>query len=150
MGTARDESRASAGVLIRTGTAEDISQVLWLWRDAETSPSTTDDPGGLFLLLATDTGALLVAECAEQIVGVLIATFDGWRGNMYRLAVLPTHRRRGVARMLVFEGEHRLRSLGARRITALVAHELDGAEQFWSSVGYGADPHTKRFAKTLE
>jgi ribosomal protein S18 acetylase RimI-like enzyme len=148
MDAARDRS-VCAGALIRAGTGDDIPHVLELWREAETSPSTTDDPGGLSALLATDPDALLLAECEGFIVGVLIATFDGWRGNMCRLAVLPAHRRRGVAKSLVLEGERRLRSLGARRITALVAHELNGAEEFWSSVGYGSDPHTTRFVKTL-
>ena len=143
------EASPSAELSIRTGALDDIPDVLELWRDAETAPSATDDPDGLSVLIAASPDALLLAECEGIVVGVLIATFDGWRGNMYRLAVLPAHRRRGVARSLVREGERRLRSVGARRITALVAHELDGAEEFWSSVGYGADPHTTRFVKTL-
>jgi hypothetical protein len=36
--------------------------------------------------------------------------------------------------------EGRLPSVGARRITALVTHDLSGAEDFWSAVRYGADP----------
>ncbi len=148
MGAKRDAS-ASAELSIRSGTDDDIPDLLRLWRDAETAPSVTDDPDGLSALLAADRDALLLAERGGRIVGVLIATFDGWRGNMYRLAVLPAHRRRGVARSLVREGERRLRSVGARRITALVAHELDGAEEFWSAVGYGAEPRTARFIKTL-
>jgi ribosomal protein S18 acetylase RimI-like enzyme len=144
----RDAS-TPAELSIRIGTENDIPGVLQLWRDAGTAPSATDDPDGLSALLERDPDALLLAECEGLIVGALIATFDGWRGNMYRLAVLPRHRRRGTARTLVLQGERRLQSVGARRITALVAHELDGAEEFWSSIGYGADPHTRRFIKTL-
>jgi GNAT superfamily N-acetyltransferase len=110
-----------AAVRLRTGTYHDIANVLKLWREAETAPSTTDDPDGLNLLLAAAPSSLVIAEYQAQIVGTLIATFDGWRGNLYRLAVQPAHRRRGVARSLVIEGEHRLRSAGARRITALIA-----------------------------
>jgi ribosomal protein S18 acetylase RimI-like enzyme len=148
MDATRDAS-ASAELSIRTGTDDDIPNVLKLWRDAETAPSATDDPYGLSVLLAASPDALLIAEYEGLIVGALIATFDGWRGNLYRLAVLPEHRRRGAARSLVVEGERRLRSDGARRITALVTHELDGAEEFWNAVGYGKDPRTTRFVKTL-
>jgi ribosomal protein S18 acetylase RimI-like enzyme len=143
------EAEDSTEVSIRIGTDGDIPDVLEFWRHAETAPSATDDPEGLSVLLAAVPYALLVAECNGLIIGAVIATFDGWRGNMYRLAVLPEHRRRGVARSLVHEGERRLRSVGAMRITALVAHELDGATQFWSSVGFGVDPRTTRFVKTL-
>jgi ribosomal protein S18 acetylase RimI-like enzyme len=148
MGAIREAS-ASAELSIRSGTDDDISDVLRLWREAETARSATDDPNGLFVLLKADSGALLVARSEGLIVGALIATFHGWRGNMYRLAVLPTHRRRGVARSLVLEGERRLRSVGARRNTALVGHELEGAETFWSAAGYGPDARTTRFVKTL-
>jgi len=79
----------------------------------------------------------------------LIAASDGWRGNMYRLAVLFEYRRRGVASALVDEGEQRLRHRGVRRVTALVAHEQTGATQFWESLGYQFDRHTVRHVKTV-
>ncbi len=148
MDTTRDAS-ASSGFSIRSGTDDDIPAVLKLWRDAGTAPSATDDLDGLSVLLATGPDALLIGEYYGLIVGALIATFDGWRGNMYRLAVLPGHRRRGAARSLVLEGERRLRTYGARRITALVTHELDGPEEFWNAVGYGTDPRTTRFVKSF-
>lgn len=139
----------SFAVSIRSATVDEVGTVLELWRDSETHPSTTDDPASVRALLEVDPEALLVAEVDDGIVGTLIAAFDGWRGNMYRLAVLPEHRRRGVARALVEAGEARLRSAGARRITALVAHEQTGAPEFWGTVGYEPDPHTTRFVKTL-
>jgi ribosomal protein S18 acetylase RimI-like enzyme len=40
-------------------------------------------------------------------VGTLVAAWDGWRGNMYRLAVLPEHRRAGIGRELVDAGYER-------------------------------------------
>jgi GNAT superfamily N-acetyltransferase len=101
----------SAELSIRSGTDDDIPDVLRLWRDAGTAPSATDDRDGLSVLLATDPDALLVAQSEGLIVGALIASFDGWRGNMYRLAVLPTYRRHGTARSLALEGERRLRSV---------------------------------------
>ncbi|HEX5371017.1 MAG TPA: GNAT family N-acetyltransferase [Dehalococcoidia bacterium] len=39
-------------------------------------------------------------EAEGAVVGTFIVTFDGWRGNMYRLAVLPSLHRRGIARRL--------------------------------------------------
>jgi hypothetical protein len=68
----RDTS-ASTELLIRSGTEDDSRGVLRLWRDAETAPSATDDPEGLYVLLAADPGALLVAESEGLIVGALIA-----------------------------------------------------------------------------
>jgi ribosomal protein S18 acetylase RimI-like enzyme len=66
-----------------------------------------------------------VAELGGEIVGTLIAAFDGWRGGMYRLAVEPSGRRRGFGRALISEGERRLRAAGARRVTALIGADDD-------------------------
>jgi ribosomal protein S18 acetylase RimI-like enzyme len=100
-------------------------------------------------LLRTNPEALIVAVDTDRIVGTLIAVFDGWRGNMYRLAVHPDYQRRGIGRALVEEGEKRLRQRGVRRVTALVAHEQRGATELWVASGYGVDPYTSRYVKTL-
>jgi ribosomal protein S18 acetylase RimI-like enzyme len=56
-----------------------------------------------------------VAECDGEIVGTLIAGFDGWRINLYRLTVHPHMRRHGLGGAMVTEAEARLVRRGARR-----------------------------------
>ncbi len=91
-----------------------------------------------------------MADAGGTLVGTLIAAFDGWRGNMYRLAVLAEHRRRGVGLTLVRAGEERLRRQGALRITALVGHEDEVAAAFWESVGYPQDREIGRRVRNLQ
>ena len=76
---------------IRPAASDDTPAVLAFWRDVA-APTTTDDAHGIAALLARDPGALLVAESSGRIVGTVIAAWDGWRGNMYRLAVDPRWR----------------------------------------------------------
>jgi ribosomal protein S18 acetylase RimI-like enzyme len=38
---------------------------------------------------------LILAEAVDDLVGTLLGTFDGWRGNIYRLVVHPAWRRQG-------------------------------------------------------
>ena len=92
---------------------------------------------------------MMLPKVAFSIVGSLIVGWDGWRGSFSRLAVLPGHRGRGIGRMLVAEGEARLRRLGARRVSlfAVVAHK--SAMSFWRAVGYEPDPGELRFVRTL-
>jgi ribosomal protein S18 acetylase RimI-like enzyme len=138
----------SLTLTLRTATAADIDEVLGLWTAAGAHPTTTDDAPSLAALLARDADALLLGEIAGAMVGTLIATWDGWRGNMYRLAVRPEVRRRGIAATLVRAGEHRLRALGCRRVTALVVDVDAGAADFWTRVGYDRYP-MKRYVHTL-
>jgi ribosomal protein S18 acetylase RimI-like enzyme len=136
--------------IVRAGAAQDVPAVLALWAAARSAnASTPDTPESLERLLATDAGALLVAERDGAIVGALIAAWDGWRGGMYRLAVDPAHRRRGIALALVRAGEARLAACGAPRITALVAHEDVDAVALWAAAGYAHDPTIARFVKSL-
>ena len=133
---------------IRWASAGDVDAVIALWAAARTTAaSTPDDAAGVEGAIAL--GALLVAEVDGALVGTLIAGWDGWRGNMYRLAVLPAHRRRGVARALVAAGERRLRELGARRITALVARDDAAAASVWRDAGFAHDEAIARFVRNL-
>jgi len=129
---------------------EDCPAVLDPWREAETIPSSTDSLTELHRLVAENTGLFLVAEVNGRLVGTIIGGWDGWRGNIYRLAVLPAFRRQGVARCLVAEVEARLWARGARRITALVARSEEQAISFWEAIGYQHDVRVVRYVKMLE
>jgi ribosomal protein S18 acetylase RimI-like enzyme len=135
---------------IRAAERADVPAVLELWRQTAAFRSATDDERGLLALLDQDLQSLLVAESGGEIAGAVIAAWDGWRGNLYRLAVLASHRRRGVARELVSAGERHLRSQGARRISALAVESESDVGGFWESVGYAPDPDVARFVKNLD
>jgi len=137
-------------VAIRTATAADVDAVLDVWNRARSVAARTPDTAEYVgQLLERDPGALLVAEADGELVGALIAGWDGWRGNLYRLAVLPTHRRAGIASALVEEGHDRLRKLGARRVTALVGGDEGAAHKLWRAVGYQRDEFVHRFVRNL-
>ena len=123
--------------------------MLELWRTAAAFRSATDDEPALVGLLDQDPGSLLVADDDGEIVGAVIAAWDGWRGNLYRLAVAPVRRRRGIGRALVADAERRLRARGARRISALVVESAGGADAFWTSAGYLPDAAVGRCVKDL-
>ena len=135
---------------VREACRKDCPAVLDLWRHAEAMPSSTDRLEELERLVAEDRGLFLVAEVDGRLVGSIIGGWDGWRGNMYRLAVAPEYRRRGIARSLVAEVERRLRTQGARRITALIVGAEQEARAFWEAVGYGHDVRILRHVKTLD
>ena len=134
---------------MRPGRRDELGAALAVWREAEAVPSVSDDPASLGRLLLTSGDALLVAEVDGRVAGTIIAGWDGWRGNLYRLAVRPTARRRGIALQLVAEAERRLSARGARRLTALVMSERDPAVALWLTAAYSHDTRVGRYVRTL-
>lgn len=125
--------------------------VLALWAQSRSEhASTLDRVDDIERLVSDSPAALLVAEREGEIVGALIAAWDGWRGNMYRLAVREDRRREGVGNDLVQAGEQYLRGRGATRVTALVAFDDEEAGSFWDSAGYPRDPVIGRRVRNLQ
>lgn len=138
------------GVKIRRSRHDDARAVLDLWAEERSEhASTADSLGDVERLIGDSPAALLVAERGDVVVGALIAGWDGWRGNMYRLAVREGHRRQGIAMALTRAGEEYLWGRGVRRVTALVAFEDDAAAAFWESAGYPQDDEIGRRVRNL-
>jgi len=137
-------------VIVRSAEAADLPRVLTLWEESRSGhASTADRVEDLERLVADCPGALLVAERGGEIVGALIAAWDGWRGNMYRLATRDDCRRQGIGTELTRAGEAYLRSRGARRVTALVAFDDEVAGGFWEAAGYPVDEAIGRRVRNL-
>ena len=132
---------------IRTGRRADILPVLRLWTEAGAHPSHTDDVAGLEALLAHDPDALIVAEDGPDVVGSVIAAWDGWRGSVYRLAVAPSHRRTGLAGRLLRRGEERLAEAGAVRLQAVVVATDGPATGFWGTSGWEQQHDRLRYVR---
>ena len=141
-----------SAVTIRSGGPDDIQGVLALWTEAGATPKPTDTEEGLAQLLASPQSILLLAEADGRVVGTVVGGWDGWRGNIYRLAVSPEYRRRGIASGLMLQVDTVLARLGAQRITALVERDHPWAVGFWNALeraGYRRDPTMTRYVKTL-
>jgi ribosomal protein S18 acetylase RimI-like enzyme len=137
------------GVVIRPCRPEESVALLDLWYHADASPSPTDTPEQVAEVIQDAAAIVLVAIDRDLLVGSVIGAWDGWRGNIYRLAVLPSYRRRGIARALVAEVERCLADRGARRISALVEHDHPWAVGFWDSL-YEPDHRMIRYVKKVE
>ncbi|QNP62145.1 GNAT family N-acetyltransferase [Streptomyces genisteinicus] len=132
---------------IRPATPADAESVLAFWTVAAEGTSITDDVDGVTRLVGRDPEALILAELDGLLVGSVIAGYDGWRCSLYRLAVLPSHRRRGISAALLEAAERRFAAVGGRRADAMVLEANERAHHAWSAAGYGRQDQWRRWVK---
>ena len=143
---------------VRRATHADTDALLALWAVARTSHAVTEDSAAA-VRAVLDRSAVFVAAPGVRspqsttepgLAGAIVAGWDGWRGNLYRLAVRPEHRREGLAGALVAAAEAWLIEQGAARLSILVGFDDADARGFWASVGYGADAVIGRMVRDLD
>ncbi|MER6260341.1 GNAT family N-acetyltransferase [Streptomyces sp900105245] len=134
---------------VRPAGPDDLDAVLAFWKTAAEGTSISDDRAGVERLVERDPDALLLAESGGQLVGTVIAGFDGWRCHLYRLAVHPERRRRGIGSALLAAAEERFTRLGGRRADAMVLVRNESGQQAWRAAGYGPQEQWRRWAKPL-
>jgi ribosomal protein S18 acetylase RimI-like enzyme len=135
---------------LRAATADDIDKLLDLWREAAENDSRPPDTRhAVAALLARDPDALILAEHERELIGSIIAGWDGWRCHLYRLAVRPAWRRKGVATALLRAAEDRFTALGATRADAMVLDSNDLGQNLWQANGYSRQDNWRRWVKGL-
>lgn len=141
--------RRMSDLRIRPATPADLDAVLAFWKTAAEGTSISDDRAGVERLVERDPGALLLAEADGELAGTVIAGFDGWRCHLYRLAVHPDRRRRGIGSALLSAAEERFAGLGGRRADAMVLTRNETAHHTWAAAGYAPEEKWRRWVKPL-
>ncbi len=91
--------------------------------------------------------AILGMFDGEKMIGCIIATSDGRRGWLNRLAVEPEYRGLGLAGSLIKEGEDFLHNLGIMVIAALIEDENLPSISSFQKAGYKLHDNILYFSK---
>jgi ribosomal protein S18 acetylase RimI-like enzyme len=121
---------------------EHRAQVIALWQavfayqDAHNAPDLAIDRK-----LVMNDGLFFVALAADgQVVGTVMAGYDGHRGWLYSVAVHASQRQQGLGAALVSFAEQALIERGCLKINLQIRAGNESVAAFYTSLGYSVEP----------
>lgn len=91
--------------------------------------------------LAVADHLFFVAVAGADVIGTLIAGYDGHRGWLYSVAVHPSRRGQGLGTALVQHAEQALTARGCVKINLQIRSTNEGVRAFYESLGYSVEHH---------
>ncbi len=127
-------------MIVRTYRDADFAGVDALWKDAFPDDASWNRADvSVPAKRAFQPELLFVAVDAADIVGSVMAGYDGHRGWLYAVAVRETHLGRGIGTALVRHAERALQALGCGKVNLQVRSSNDGVVRFYERLGYAVE-----------
>ncbi len=118
-------------------------QVMEIWKTVFGYDTARNDPALVIdKKLAVKDGLFLVAVEDDRVVGTIMAGYDGHRGWIYSMAVVPERRGRGIGSRLLERAESELRPLGCVKINLQVLGNNKDVEGFYLKKGFKVEERT--------
>ncbi|MFB8190304.1 GNAT family acetyltransferase [Microbacterium sp. NPDC055988] len=135
--SAEPREEAAAEWTVRAFEKADTEAVVVLWEEAGLTRPWNDPHLDIERKLAVQPDGFLVATTQDaEVVGSVMAGYDGHRGWLYYLATASSHRGLGIARALVGEAERVLEAMGCPKVQLMVREGNEGVLGFYDSLGY--------------
>ena len=115
----------------------DHAQVVALWSAVFADDPPWNEPAAMIRRkLAVQPELFLVAAVNDRVIGTVMAGFDGVRGWIHHLAVQESHRRQGIASLLMHAAEAGLEAMGCPKVNLQVRATNSAVIAFYRSLGY--------------
>jgi ribosomal protein S18 acetylase RimI-like enzyme len=121
--------------------ATDRVQVVELWQKVFGYETAHNEPNlAISKKIATQDGLFFVAVENTDLVGTIMAGYDGHRGWLYSVAVDPKIRLNGLGSSLVQHAEKALTDLGCMKVNLQLLATNEATAAFYKSIGYSVEP----------
>lgn len=127
----------------------DYEEVRGIWEASGLEIRPGDGREEVRRKLGWDRELFLVAEERGRLVGTVMGAWDGRRGWIYHIGVLPDRQRRGIGRSLLTELERRMRAKGVVKVNAIVYEDNERSLGLFGSLGYARDRRAVFHGKIL-
>lgn len=137
-------------LIIRPFAPQDRPAVVSIWKIVFAGDPPWNDPD---LIIDTKLGVqpqlFFVAELLGELVGTVIAGFDGFRGWVHHVAVHPGRQKKGIASSMLKVAEQALREMGCTKLNLQVRSSNTAVLDFYRELGFVEEERVS-FGKLLE
>ncbi|MBC7361082.1 MAG: GNAT family N-acetyltransferase [Candidatus Aminicenantes bacterium] len=136
-------------IVIRRFKMSDYDRVIELWQQGNLplKPKGRDSREEIERQIQLSNVIFLVAESAGKVIGTVLATHDGRKGWINRLAVDPAFRRQGLGQILIKEAEKELEKERIMMFAALIEEDNLPSINLFEKLGYEYHPEIKYFTR---
>ncbi len=113
--------------------------VIDLWKQSNLTAPQNDPVEDIQKKLAFQPELFFIGLLDGKLVGSVMVGYEGHRGWLNYLAVLPNHRRRGYGRKLVERAIAELKRLGCLKLNVQIRESNASAVAFYEHLGFRND-----------
>lgn len=124
---------------IRSYQQTDEASVIALWQECELTRPWNNPKEDIKRKLTTQPDLFLVGVEGDALVATAMVGFDGNRGWVHYLGVLPSHQRLAYGKAMMDEAEKLLAARGCPKINLQVRSTNAAVIDFYQKLGYQID-----------
>ncbi len=126
-------------------------QVVDLWRLVFGYEKAHNEPNlAIDKKIAVDDGLFFVALHDTNVVGAIMAGYDGHRGWIYSMSVHPEWRNRDIGSRLLARAEEELQDRGCMKVNLQVLADNRHVQSFYEAHGYATEERISMGKRLLE
>lgn len=124
---------------VRPFRTEDEAELVALWQRCGLTRAWNDPVKDIHRKLRVQAELFLVGTVDGQIIGSVMAGYEGHRGWINYLAVDPAYRHQGHAKLLMEHAERLLRAAGCPKINIQVRADNEDVIKFYQNLDYNLE-----------
>ena len=124
---------------IRKYQHQDKRFLVKLWKNVFPNNPPHNEPSRMIDEKLAVDDLIFVAEDSGSIIGACMAGYDGHRGWLYAVGVLPEHRRKRVGTQLVDFAMQALRTRGCKKVNLQIRSTNTKVASFYQSLGFAPE-----------
>ncbi len=132
----RDRHLIMKEINYRLFSDKDKQFVLELWKTCNLIVSWNDPEKDILRKLSVRDDLFILAEINKKIIATAMGGYDGHRGYIYYLAVLPEFQKKGVGSKILSVVENKLLKIGCPKINLFVRNTNMQVKSFYKKNQY--------------